>query len=276
MRIVSERPSRSDVYPWYDSVWLGEYARAKATIAAARPERLEAFVDAFEVFRTAPSFRERRLARVFDDRTMAEIRRAVKSLRPTDLELHEARAFGRFVVHDHPLFGALQEQLVPLMSETVGEPVESAYSFLSLYGARGVCPPHLDSPQAKWTLDLCLDQSAPWPIHVSQVCAWPEAAADAALDRDWERRITESSSLRFASHVLAPGEAIVFSGSSQWHYRDPIPRSAGRTFAELLFFHFIPAGTAALLPPDTWPIRFGVPELRSARPTAGVASPAAG
>lgn len=245
MRLVSERPERSGVYPWYDSVWLGEYARAKATIAAARPERLEAFVAAFEVFRTARSFREQRLAHVFGDDTMAEIRRAVKSLRPTDLELHEGRAFGRFVVHDHPLFAALQEQLVPLMSETVGEPVESAYSFLSLYGARGVCPPHLDSPQAKWTLDLCIDQSAPWPIHVSQVCAWPEPAADAALDREW-------------------------------HYRDRIPRSPGRTFAELLFFHFIPAGTAALLPPDTWPIRFGVPELRSARRTAGVASPAAG
>ena len=39
------------------------------------------------------------------------LRRAVKSLRPTDLELHEGRAFGRFVVHDHPLFAALKEQL---------------------------------------------------------------------------------------------------------------------------------------------------------------------
>jgi hypothetical protein len=91
----------------------------------------------------------------------------VASLRPTDLELHEARTFGRFVVHDHPYFTELQQHIVPLVSAAVGEPVEAAYNFLSLYGGLGVCPPHMDSPEAKWTLDLCLNQSAPWPASPS-------------------------------------------------------------------------------------------------------------
>jgi hypothetical protein len=122
----------SDVYPWYDSMWLAEYTRAKNTIEATRPEVLRAFVDAFRIFHTPPSFRVRLLERIFDDDTMAEIRRVVGSLRPTDLELHEARAFGRFVVHDHPHFTALHHRVVPIVSGVVGEPVEPAYNFLSL------------------------------------------------------------------------------------------------------------------------------------------------
>jgi hypothetical protein len=61
----------------------------------------------------------------------------------------------------------------------------------------------------------------------------------------------------------------VFSGSSQWHYRDAIPDAPGRKFSELLFFQFVPKGSAELLRPENWARLFGVPELRSARPAAG-------
>lgn len=274
--IVPSRPPRSDVYPWYDSVWLTEYTRAKTTIETTRPEVLRAFVDAFRIFHTPPSFRVRRLERIFDDDTLAEIQRVARSLRPTDLELHEARTFGRFVVHDHPYFTALHHRIVPIVSEVVGEPVEPAYSFLSLYGNLGVCPLHLDSPEAKWTLDLCVGQSSPWPIYFSQVCPWPELAPDISPGSDWEEQIKRSPSLRFTSCTLEPGQAVVFSGSSQWHYRDAIPDGPGRKFAELLFFHFVPKGSAELLRPENWARLFGVRELRSAPPAADAERPAAG
>lgn len=55
------------------------------------------------------------------------------------------------------------------MSEAADEAVEAGYNaFLSLYDRLGVCPVHLDSPEAKWTLDLYIDQSVCWPIQVSQ------------------------------------------------------------------------------------------------------------
>jgi len=257
-------------------VWLTEYTRAKATIETTRPEVLRAFVDAFRIFHTPPSFRVRRLERIFDDDTLAEIQRVARSLRPIDLELHEAPTFGRFVVHDHPYFTALHHRIVPIVSEVVGEPVEPAYSFLSLYGNLGVCPLHLDSPEAKWTLDLCVGQSSPWPIYFSQVCPWPELAPDISPGSDWEEQIKRSPSLRFTSCTLEPGQAVVFSGSSQWHYRDAIPDGPGRKFAELLFFHFVPKGSAELLRPENWARRFGVRELRSARPAADAERPAAG
>lgn len=167
--MTDSRPARSESYPWYDSHWLAEYARCTALIQRVKPEALPEFVEALHIFQTRPDFQVRVLDRVFDAAELREIGRQVAALQPTDLELHEARSFGRFVVHNHPYFTELQQRTVPLMSEVVGEDVEVSYNFLSLYGALGVCPPHLDAPNAKWTLDLCLNQSGPWPIYISQV-----------------------------------------------------------------------------------------------------------
>lgn len=227
----------------------------------AKPEALGEFTDAFRVLRTRPDFEVTRLDRVFDDETLGEIRGLVASLRPADLEIHEARKFGRFVVHDHPLLAELQARTVDLVSWAAGEPVEPAYSFLSLYGSRGVCPLHMDSPEAKWTLDLCLDQGAPWPIHFSQVRPWPEPGERAWRGKDWEGRVKRSPAHRFSTFALEPGQAVVFSGSSQWHYRDPIPEGGGKRFCDLLFFHYIPRGTAEIVRPENWARLFGIPEL---------------
>ncbi len=242
-------------------MWLTEYDRAKAIIGMVKPEALSAFVERFRVFHTRPDFRVKLIERPVDGEALGEIRRLAGSLRPTDLELHEIRRFGRFVVHDHPYFTELQARLAPLVSEAVGEPVEPAYNFLSLYTAAGVCPVHLDSPEAKWTLDLCVDQSGPWPIYLSQVQPWPDVDATAALGEDWEDTLRRSASLEFEPYTLLPGQAIVFSGSSQWHYRDAMPDATGRRFCDLLFFHFIPRGSSELLRPANWARLFGLPEL---------------
>jgi hypothetical protein len=256
------RPSRSSLFPWYDSEWLAKYVAAKRIIRSVRPEAFEAFLDAFRVLQTDASFRVKLLEKPFDDQTLDQIRRVVRSLRPADLELHEARAFGRFVVHDHPYFNRLQQRIAGLVSAAVGESVEASYNFLSLYGSRGVCPLHIDSPEAKWTFDLCIDQSAPWPICFSQVLAWPgESDLERWPSSAWEHAVRRDPALNFTSYTLMPGQALVFSGSSQWHFRDPLPARQGRQFCDLLFFHYIPAGAAQLVQPKMWAQLFGVPEL---------------
>ena len=159
--MADNRPARSDSYPWYDSHWLAEYARCAALIQRVKPAALSGFVEALRVFRTRPAFEARVLDRVFDEAELREIGRHVAGLQPADLELHEARTFGRFVVHNDPYFAELQQRTIPLMRDVTGEDVEASYNFLSLYGGLGVCPPHLDAPDAKWTLDLCLNQSGP-------------------------------------------------------------------------------------------------------------------
>jgi hypothetical protein len=255
------RPSNSRLYPWYDSVWLSKYEEAKTIIRRVRPDALPAFVHAFHISHTRPDFKVKFLEQPFDEATLGEIRRVTASLRPTDLELHEARRFGRFVVHDHPFFTELQQRTVPWVSEVVGEPVEARYNFLSLYTSKGVCAVHMDAPEAKWTLDLCIDQAAPWPIHFSEVQPWPDSEAEAWSNEGWENDIKKSRSLEFTSYTLEPGQAVIFSGSSQWHYRDPMPEASGRQFCTLLFFHFIPKGAAKLVRPKNWARLFGIPEL---------------
>ena len=107
MDSIGARPASSQLYPWYDSHWLTEYARAVDVVRTVSPGLLDAFVDAFRVFHTPPGFKSLLIERVLDDDTLQTIRRVVASLRPSDLELHETRSFGRFVVHDHPFFTEL-------------------------------------------------------------------------------------------------------------------------------------------------------------------------
>lgn len=204
-----------------------------------------------------------------------KIRRVTASLKPTDVELHEARQFGRFVVHNHPFLTELQQRTVPWVSRLAGEPIETGYNFLSLYTSRGVCAVHMDAPRAKWTLDLCIDQSGPWPIYLSEVQPWPDAGAKPWREEGWEGRLKESLSLQFTPFTLEPGKAIFFSGSSQWHYRDPLPEAAGKQFCTLLFFHFIPKGTAELVRPDNWARLFDLSELSGLSDGIEVSGPSA-
>jgi hypothetical protein len=118
----------------------------------------------------------------------------------------------------------------------------------------------MDAPDtAKWTLDLCIEQSDVWPIYFSQVVPWPE---DFSYDGpDWQGHIKRSPRLKFSSHVLRPGNAVLFAGSSQWHYRDEIVQGSRAGFCNLLFFHFIPQGMSKIILPINWPTIFRIPEL---------------
>jgi hypothetical protein len=259
VKLAMEIPDK--VFPWYDSDWLTKFVRAKAIVRAVKPGELAGFVDAFRPLHTRLDFQVRLLENPFDECTLGEIKQVIASLRPTDLEMHEIRMFGRFVVHNHPVLLQLQELTIPLVSEAVAEPVETAYNFLSLYTHKGVCPVHLDAPEAKWTLDVCIDQSAPWPIYLSRVHSWLEVEGVDWQDQKWHDKVKQSPSLHFTPYTLQPGQAVIFSGSSQWHYREAIPDAGHTQFCTLLFFHFAPKGTTELVRPENWARLFDIPEL---------------
>lgn len=240
-------------YSWYDAWWLAAFAEARAVIAKTSPAVLDGFLAAVEPLRTSPDFEPV----VVDDLLPAPRLEEVKAqIRAPDLAaldadgLAEARRFGRYITRNVPYFSALQRDLTPIVSRLAGEPVEPTYNFLSLYGAPGVCEPHIDAPCAKWTLDICLNQSGPWPIYFSEVVPWPEGD-----------RPPDLSGLSFAPVVLEPGQAVLFSGSSQWHYREPMPGAGGVRFCDLLFLHYVPAGSREVSRPQNWARMFGVPEL---------------
>lgn len=256
MNTALQRPKGNYKFSWYDSHWLDKYEKAQEWLKTNRPQDLDAFVRALDVFRTRDDFQTQFFQSIFDEKTLVDIRSQIASLRPEQLELHEAKTFRRFIVHDLPYLIDLQRGLLPLVSEAAGEELDIGYNFLSLYGNRGICPMHMDSPESKWTLDVCIDQSRPWPIHFSKVQTWPDSKLQSLpLQPPEPETLSE-----FDSYSLEPGQAVLFSGSSQWHYRDLMPTGKGRNFCNLLFFHFVPVGTTELVKPHNWKQLFNLDE----------------
>jgi hypothetical protein len=244
---------------WYDAVWLAKFIEAKAIVARVAPHRLDEFTAAFDILRVAPDFRQRFLPGFFSEDQLERVRDTVRSIPIERLRTDEMEDFGRFIVRRWPEFTAMQTSLIDLVSDLAGEPVEPSYNFLSLYTRMGVCRPHMDSPSAKWTLDICIAQSEPWPIHFSQAVPWPERIED--LRQPDVEELRSDRELNFSAEVLTPGDAVLFSGTNQWHYRDALPPGSGRRYCDLLFLHYVPFGTAELIQPKNWARLFDVPEL---------------
>ena len=241
--------------PWYDAHFLRFYEVAQHYLSAIAPQELERFVAGFDAIRPDRNCTLEPVARLFDEDTRDEIKQVVTNLTPAQLESHEEDGFGRAILHDHPFFSQLQQQIIPLVSDLAGRELAIGYNFLCLYGDQGRCDLHMDEPRSMYTLDYCIDQSVDWPIHFSDCVDWP----DAHQMQSWTpQQVLDDPQLGFASRVIEPGSAILFTGSSQWHYRDPIP--AGN-FCQLLFFHFYPAGYEQLVKPALWHSYFDMPLL---------------
>lgn len=246
-------------YPWYDSPWLRAYANARAWLEQHDPHQVARLEDLVAPLRTDPDFEVITIDDMLDPETFHGVLEVVDGLALPAIDNSEISQFGRVVVWNEPRFTQLQKILADRVSLLVGEAVVPTYNFLSLYTAVGRCEPHMDAPHAKWTLDICLRQSRPWPICFSQVVPWP-------VDHDyggpdWEDRIRQDPGLHFTSHAMSPGQSLLFAGSSQWHYRDPLPRESGSDFCDLLFLHYVPAGAEHLVEPVNWPGLLDVPGL---------------
>lgn len=252
----------SQTFPWYDGAWLNNYYIVKELLEKKHPEKVELFEKSMDRLRTSMDFRVVEIEKILDESTLDEARNLVKRFRSEQkdsLELHEINEFGRLVVHDHDFFNKLQAQLCSKVSAWVGEEVEPYYNFLSLYANSGVCPLHMDAPEAKWTVDICLDQSYDWPIKFSSILPWPSPEQD--FSGDWQQKIIDDPDIEFTSYTLKPGNAIIFSGSSQYHYRESIQRGNKDDFCNLVFFHYIPKGSRQIIDQTLWSKIFDLPGL---------------
>ncbi len=246
-----------DQLGWYDSHFLRRFAVAQAYLAKVRPDALSTFVAAFEALKPREDFREMVVDDVFDPATCEAIITASRTAEILRVRMQdrENEDFGRDVVWDLPFFLDLQEQVRPRIEALVGTPLVSSYNFLSRYGAKGKCDLHMDHPDAMYTFDYCIEQDAVWPIYLSRVVDWPTAEFARGFDPE---AIIADPVYDFAEHLLRPNQALLFNGSSQWHYRRP--KQAGG-FCHLLFFHYVPAGCEALVVPAHWAEHFAIPEL---------------
>lgn len=244
-------------FAWYDSFFLRSYAAAIRFLQKVRPDAVAQFVAGFSPLRPDPNFSATLVRDAFDSETHAKILEASSVARPQTgaQQDYENQNFGRDVVWDEPLFRVLQEHIRPRLEHLIGRPIEASYTFLSRYRGNGVCAPHLDHPNSMFTFDYCIDQSAEWPIHFSKVVDWPTEENAQTIDLN---TIKNDPAMNFKDYTLRPGDAVLFNGSSQWHYRDPITPGG---YCNLLFFHYIPEGCGDLVEPRRWDLHFGIPEL---------------
>jgi hypothetical protein len=246
-------------FPWYDSHWLAAYLNAKEIIKKYNPKKLREFEEAIEPLKTREDFEVIDVPDVLDTEVIENLKSYIHKLENDKKETHELFKFGRIVVHNDPLFNEIQGSLTDLVSKQVKEEVEPSYNFLSLYYDMGVCDVHMDAPDAKWTLDICIEQSYDWQIHIAQRQDWIE---DYSWEgNDWSEKIKNDPKNKFKPYSLEPGSGIIFSGSSAWHYRDPIYQKDKQNFCHLIFFHFFPKGMKDIINYQNWADLFDTPEL---------------
>jgi hypothetical protein len=178
---------------------------------------------------------------LFDSDTHAELRAWLDGrgkLVPWD---RDDVKFKRRYAHNVPFFVHLHKQLAEYASEAFGESLKPSYSFVSRYYDGGLCPLHIDRPQCYRTIDYLIDQSSfdPWPINIGPTMS----------DKAREKILTAENAhpeedddiegikkrFEFTEVLLYPNDAVLYSGTHQWHYRDqPLVGTA-----DLVFFHFV-------------------------------------
>lgn len=244
---------------WYDGHFVRRLEAAKLVLNWLNPSLLGRFLREFEVLSPPPGFAEVLIEDVFDDTTRERI---IAHCRDGDTSAggvygsNERSVFDRDVIWNTPFFSQLQRDILPMVSEIAGRPLEIGYNFLSLYRGAGICDVHMDDPLSMYTFDYCIEQSDPWPIHFSRVVDWTAGGDLWGWDGD---AIKKDPGMGFRSHAMKPNQALFFAGSSQWHYRDAITPSG---FCNLLFFHYYPMGCEGLVHPRHWAAHFNIPELQ--------------
>ncbi|MEL6368175.1 MAG: hypothetical protein AAFQ16_09490 [Pseudomonadota bacterium] len=241
---------------WYDAFFLKRYWVAIRVLEQVAPEKVAGFKSAFDTVRPVDGWRPKLMDELFDPATHQRIKDAVRAIPESRFKSYEKETFGRRILHHYPYFVELQAELLDRVSELAGRPLECGYNFLSLYGTGGKCRPHLDEPVSMYTLDFCIDQSDDWPLYFSEPIQW-----DAIVpDNEWSpTQLLNDPKVQFSEYILRPNQALLFNGSSQWHYRNSITPGG---YCHLLFFHYYPKGAAGLVHPEDWADHFDMPELR--------------
>jgi len=149
--------------------------------------------------------------------------------------------FNRRYAHNPPYLVNIHRQLTDYASDLFGEKLKPSYVFLSMYNEAGICPLHIDRPQCYRTIDYLIDEDVdePWSIYVGPMMSDGDREAILKADGAHPTARKDIAAIKRANQfeecVLSPNDAVCYSGTHQWHYRNQIK---GRS-ARLAFFHFV-------------------------------------
>ena len=151
----------------------------------------------------------------------------------TDKETkRDDQLYFRKEVPNDPFFSFLHHSLFQHeIKNKTGLDLIPTYCFASMYEeGKGICPLHIDREQCYLTLDICIDQKGPWGLYVN---GKEHLSLDHLNEAELQNVRDESE-----EYLMNPGDALIYFGSSQPHWRKKIQTG---NFCDLVFFHFVPA-----------------------------------
>lgn len=140
--------------------------------------------------------------------------RAVHERRP-DME-----GVRRSSANNLPLFQHLHQATERLIKYITQEDVKTSYSFASAYEAGSAMPPHTDRSQCVYNVSVLLG-AEPADVWLSE----------------WPLMIEAKGKVNVV--CLEHGDAVLYSGTRDKHWRDPMPAKLSSVFG--VFFHYVPA-----------------------------------
>ena len=120
------------------------------------------------------------------------------------------------------LFHQLSEKLV---QSIVPEKIKTSYSFTSAYESGSTLPAHTDRPQCVYNISMMLASQprtslSGWPLFIKHYDV-------------------------VNSVPLEPGDAVIYSGTNDLHWRDKMPENLSSVLG--VFFHYVPVDFTGVL-----------------------------
>lgn len=98
------------------------------------------------------------------------------------------------------MFEALSVKLTPVIEQAVGKKIFPTYSYARIYYNGSELQKHFDRPSSEFTLSICIKKDeVSWPLNIKK------------------------STGEILSYDLDEGDAIIYSGRENEHWRDPFP-----------------------------------------------------
>jgi len=110
-----------------------------------------------------------RIEKMIPDDLLASLRIYLKAAKVSHGGFCYQKAFGRIAVHDDLLMVMVHKRLLPVAEMMFWIPLRRSNCYTVIYGKKGVLPKHLDKLKCEFSLDVCINDTAPetlWKLYV--------------------------------------------------------------------------------------------------------------
>ncbi len=183
------------------------------------------------------SFEPRIIKNLLEQKQLESFRARIALIKESGNYTHDNKYFMRDMLQNDPFFVKIHNLLMnPLAQTFFPVPVMPSHSFVLMYdGGKGNFNIHVDQSYCEWSLDVCVSQSHVWPIYINSKFVMPGEPGTVNFET-YEQEEIEKLHREGTPYELSPGDALLFCGSTQPHWRK---KNADGAFCDMVLFQFI-------------------------------------